>query len=723
MINPYDLSPYGGDAPRRLQDQSPLPPGQRLSPSDLQHYRNIQPHRSSGHHPIHSQPDPLVLGLVSHQSPFPSLYPSLPAHHQHTNYRSPHLNKPVHPPRPPQAMNLAAVQSQQAFPSTPLPDPEPQQQAIHYAACQSQQAFPLTPLPDPQPQPQAIHFAARQSQQPFSLTALSNPQPRPQATHFADRQSQQAFLSTPLPNTQPISQPQQQAINFAACHSEQLFTSTHLPNPQPQQRALDQGSCQSLQAAVNQATRQSLQRLSSTPLSNGHPPPHATNQTSRQSLQAFSFLSTPAADGHPLTDSTSRPASPQPRKSRANPNRPSQTSSTQASQTGTSKSNPSARSKKATQSQATDPTQPRFAALPSLQAELRRAIDANAKTTKAKAANAAKAAERATAKALALAEEAKAAEAAEEAVQANERGQPALTILQLTAESPTTTSRNSAFNATHAPELDLNLDFSGLRSVPASPKATLHAIEDFPIDHSDRPGGHDADDARNEDDGHHHEDDDHHHDDRRYEDDGQPRDDGRDADDGQLPDRQAMDTSVHDHDEDSVDDINCDVVRLVNGNTRLRLKPQTVQRLEGMALDELRERCYKHKHYSRLVAKDKADLDEATDEYDKHILRIACRNKLKLKTVEAYLGQGHCARGTNRYSEFCRYNLEARIATADGSKPMHQRWVESGRLWRQLTKEEQEQYDDPDFLAQHANPFEELELEDGQILPACKRPT
>ncbi|KAI9621788.1 hypothetical protein H4Q26_015554 [Puccinia striiformis f. sp. tritici PST-130] len=61
------------------------------------------------------------------------------------------------------------------------------------------------------------------------------------------------------------------------------------------------------------------------------------------------------------------------------------------------------------------------------------------------------------------------------------------------------------------------------------------------------------------------------------------------------------------------------------------------------------------------------------------------------------------------------------MATADESKPFPQRWVECSRLWRQLTKEEKEQYHNAEFLAQHANPFEEQELENGQILSPCKQ--
>ncbi|KAH9471110.1 hypothetical protein Pst134EA_005018 [Puccinia striiformis f. sp. tritici] len=359
--------------------------------------------------------------------------------------------------------------------------------------------------------------------------------------------------------------------------------------------------------------------------------------------------------------STSRPAFTQPLNSQANANQPSQILSTQANHTGASKCNPTACSKKATQSQAKEPTQPRFAALPSLQAELKRAIDTNAKTTKAKAANAAKAAKTATTKALALAEGAKAAEAAATAQEASARGQPglqsttnitswpsrsqALTTLQLTADIPPTSSCNSASNATNAPNLNLYLGLSGLQSGPASPKGTSQTIEDSTIDHSDRPCGHNMDNECDEDNGQHHEDNDwsdvdngQHHHDQWYE------DDGSDADNGQHHNPQAEISSGHEAQDDySMDNIKCDVVCLLNGNTRKRLKSKMVQRLEGMDLDKLRQRCYKQEHYSCLVTKDKADLDEATKEYDKQILRIVCWYKLNLETVEAYLGQGHRA--------------------------------------------------------------------------------
>ncbi|POV96824.1 hypothetical protein PSTT_15415 [Puccinia striiformis] len=84
--NPYDTPPYGGNTHSRLQNQTPLPPSQCLSPSDLEHHRRIQQHRSSGQHQIQSQPDRLILRLESPQSPFPSHYPSLRTQHQPTNY-------------------------------------------------------------------------------------------------------------------------------------------------------------------------------------------------------------------------------------------------------------------------------------------------------------------------------------------------------------------------------------------------------------------------------------------------------------------------------------------------------------------------------------------------------------------------------------------------------------------------------------------------------------
>ncbi|KAI9609584.1 hypothetical protein H4Q26_007544 [Puccinia striiformis f. sp. tritici PST-130] len=168
----------------------------------------------------------------------------------------------------------------------------------------------------------------------------------------------------------------------------------------------------------------------------------------------------------------------------------------------------------------------------------------------------------------------------------------------------------------------------------------------------------------------------------------------------------------------SEEDEDGEAILLANGEKRRRLAPHLVRRLEAMNAGKLRSKTHKHQQYTRLVAEDKADLDEAHEEYQKHILRITCKNRLKLEVVEAYLGRGNRARGPNMYSNFCRYNIGARKVHANKSIKMCHRSRELGLLWHQLSEDEQRKYADPAFLANQPNPFLELEVENGQILPA-----
>ncbi|KAH9455404.1 hypothetical protein Pst134EA_022872 [Puccinia striiformis f. sp. tritici] len=138
--------------------------------------------------------------------------------------------------------------------------------------------------------------------------------------------------------------------------------------------------------------------------------------------------------------------------------------------------------------------------------------------------------------------------------------------------------------------------------------------------------------------------------------------------------------------------------------------------------DELRIRARKYETYTRLVAKDKADLDEATQIYHANILRIACKNLLKMEVVDTYLGLKNRARGSNMYSNFCRYDIRARRACADESLPMGQRWKNCSAIWRLLSREEKDAFDDPDHLSKLPNPYLELVLDTGEILPPCALP-
>ncbi|POW16508.1 hypothetical protein PSTT_01351 [Puccinia striiformis] len=208
--------------------------------------------------------------------------------------------------------------------------------------------------------------------------------------------------------------------------------------------------------------------------------------------------------------------------------------------------------------------------------------------------------------------------------------------------------------ASTLPALEVGLDFSGLDTRPPLPVDQSRLDGDHPAPNLNEQRGHDGriceqppnEDYMEDQDKHQGE----HQDEQQYE--GQ----------GEGPDDNGHDPTFS-SDEDGKD------IRLANGNTRGTSEP--------------------------IWCLNKADLDEATQAYHAAILRIACKNRLKMEVVDAYLGLENRARGSNMYSNFCRYDLELRKAFADKSLEKGQRGKICGKRWCQLTQEEKEAFEDP----------------------------
>ncbi|KAA1069353.1 hypothetical protein PGT21_021861 [Puccinia graminis f. sp. tritici] len=331
--------------------------------------------------------------------------------------------------------------------------------------------------------------------------------------------------------------------------------------------------------------------------------------------------------------------------------------------------------------QAPPPRTIQVSALPNLQSELKRALDANAKAAQAQAAKVAKAAARADAKA--AAKQAAAAKAPPKrgtgasvsTLEAN-RSQSANQNTDSTTGNTSTSGANKFAPAPPPQNLSnptplkpaalpiADLDFSGLQS--RSPSPTLP--KEVPSPQAQALGG-------------------------------------------EAADLEGVNPETEDqNDSDIFDDDPGDnehVHHPTNQTKRRKLAPELVRQLYKMELDELKTKVSKLGIYRRLVAEEKADFDEAYEEYQKHIHRIACTNLLKIEAVEAYLGQGNRARGSSLYNNFVRYNEEARQIKADKSISMGQRWSKCGLLWNSQDPETQLKYKDPAFLATLPNPFVE----------------
>ncbi|POW15641.1 hypothetical protein PSTT_02025 [Puccinia striiformis] len=314
---------------------------------------------------------------------------------------------------------------------------------------------------------------------------------------------------------------------------------------------------------------------------------------------------------------------------------------------------------KASKQKASQPT-PRIVPLPNLQVEIKRAMDANEKAARTKALRAQRPVKKGAAT---VSDGAPPREQADEALQPLAHPNQASTL----------------------PTLDADLDFSGFQTLPSSPVDHGHNL----AAHLNDPGG---DDGRISE--------------------QQPHEEGiedQDKVDDKGQDNQTHGESFLPHDEGKD-------IHLANGNTRWRLRADLVLGLEEIDKDELCIRARKYKTYTRLAAEDKVDLDEATQIYHANILQIACKNLLKMELVDTYWGLKNRARGSNMYSNFCRYDIQARRAYADESLPMGQQWKNCSAIWRLLSKEEKQAFNNPNHLSKLPNPYMELVLDTGEIL-------
>ncbi|POW19033.1 hypothetical protein PSHT_05187, partial [Puccinia striiformis] len=320
---------------------------------------------------------------------------------------------------------------------------------------------------------------------------------------------------------------------------------------------------------------------------------------------------------------------------------------------------------KASKQKASQPT-PRIVPLPNLQVEIKRAMDANEKAARTKALRAQRPVKKGAAT---VSDGAPPREQADEALQPLAHPNQASTL----------------------PTLDADLDFSGFQTLPSSPVDHGHNL----AAHLNDPGG---DDGRISE--------------------QQPHEEGiedQDKVDDKGQDNQTHGESFLPHDEGKD-------IHLANGNTRWRLRADLVLGLEEIDKDELCIRARKYKTYTRLAAEDKVDLDEATQIYHANILQIACKNLLKMELVDTYWGLKNRARGSNMYSNFCRYDIQARRAYADESLPMGQQWKNCSAIWRLLSKEEKQAFNNPNHLSKLPNPYMELVLDTGEILLLCALP-
>ncbi|KAI7960237.1 hypothetical protein MJO29_005305 [Puccinia striiformis f. sp. tritici] len=320
---------------------------------------------------------------------------------------------------------------------------------------------------------------------------------------------------------------------------------------------------------------------------------------------------------------------------------------------------------KASKQKASQPT-PRIVPLPNLQVEIKQAMDANEKAARTKALRAQRPVKKGAAT---VSDGAPPREQADEALQPLAHPNQASTL----------------------PTLDADLDFSGFQTLPSSPVDHGHNL----AAHLNDPGG---DDGRISE--------------------QQPHEEGiedQDKVDDEGQDNQTHGESFLPHDEGKD-------IHLANGNTRWRLRADLVLGLEEIDEDELCIRARKYKTYTRLAAEDKVDLDEATQIYHANILQIACKNLLKMELVDTYWRLKNRARGSKMYSNFCRYDIQARRAYADESLPMGQQWKNCSAIWRLLSKEEKQAFNNPNHLSKLPNPYMELVLDTGEILLLCALP-
>ncbi|PLW25714.1 hypothetical protein PCANC_28164 [Puccinia coronata f. sp. avenae] len=144
---------------------------------------------------------------------------------------------------------------------------------------------------------------------------------------------------------------------------------------------------------------------------------------------------------------------------------------------------------------------------------------------------------------------------------------------------------------------------------------------------------------------------------------------------------------------------------LPKGRKQRMLAEHLAKQCKDMELEELRKRVNKHAVYSQLIAEDKVALDAVFHEYKRQINIVAFQHLLKINSVKKYLGLASRTRIGTMYNNFCQYDPKASKIRVDSSMRIQERWLKCGALWRQLDSEEQEQFDDPAYLATLPNPL------------------
>ncbi|KAA1070482.1 hypothetical protein PGT21_013129 [Puccinia graminis f. sp. tritici] len=131
---------------------------------------------------------------------------------------------------------------------------------------------------------------------------------------------------------------------------------------------------------------------------------------------------------------------------------------------------------------------------------------------------------------------------------------------------------------------------------------------------------------------------------------------------------------------------------------RHRVDAETLDKIRGEPLDQLRARAVKYAEYERLTAEDKLALDEAYREYQTQVHLIAIERKLHPKPVLQYLGNEVRIRGPSNFNNFCVYDQVAGPIYHDKAMSISDRMSECARLWHLLDETTKNQWRDQDFL-------------------------
>ncbi|EFP93247.2 uncharacterized protein PGTG_19193 [Puccinia graminis f. sp. tritici CRL 75-36-700-3] len=141
-----------------------------------------------------------------------------------------------------------------------------------------------------------------------------------------------------------------------------------------------------------------------------------------------------------------------------------------------------------------------------------------------------------------------------------------------------------------------------------------------------------------------------------------------------------------------------DLTRFQGRHKRSKLSAETMEQVNQQSLDQLRRTVAKDPEYLRLTVADKLQLDAAYRAYQSAVHRIAIENKLHIKPVLDYLGNEARIRGPSCYNNFCKYDPVAGAINRDKTISSKERASQCGALWRQLTREEQAQWKDQEYL-------------------------